>query len=538
MIASTLLTAIVPQSVRADQVLNQSFPIGIIIRQSILSKLVELVNQSAQPFKLTTCIDSLPQVGRWTIDISYSLQLSGSDWVAMKSQAINLRSSVSQFYAEGTLYQGCVFEQKDTQLAPELIIDPKNEFAKFRVRQATPEAVIPVSVWFDPNSFTTKAEATSIDNISRAFTLEIDQLENLSFALNRDAMKAALLTWVAELGGHAFGTWLQARLRGLSYVEDLGQLISQAQNRKEWIHFQKGPFTVEHNPKHLEQLRLAFAVFPRRDRALQIRSSALEFYFNSLLFNSEDLAQIKNGAPQSFSDHVLDFRQWLSSDAADLDAKFQTPPLIPSASDFTMFLSEDLVNHSLDKTYREDLFSFRTSVDLGDSTKGLLAKEVADVRLRLDLGSRKAPRLRFEADRLNLHVTDYVLSLGVEIEDRIIPSTHIQTTVDLAANLAFDPKSQSINLVMESESFQIQLEELHGKRQKRLLPEDLELLEGIAENFWKTYFTAQPQLALFRPVFEAENAEIEGLQPSVRDGMILMDFNLKSKKPPRNERKP
>ncbi len=509
----------------------KSFPVGVVVRKGVLTKIVQLINSRKEAFDLSYCVEDTPEIGTWSIRLQFKVQLQNPDWHNVNSQNLLLTSELKHFQGSGSVYTGCKLLSVEGR-SEELVFDETRRFANFKIQKLEGSAPPPLLVWFDPGSFIAKSDYHSIVQVTKSLEVEIERLPILSQAANKEMIKNSVLTWVAELGGRAFGSWLQQQLRGMSYVENLEDLLNSYRGRKESITFEHGPLKME---RLLQELRLAFAVYPRTHESLFLNNNGVEFYFNALLLNDDDLdsleatSSLHRAGTLLFNDRVEALRTWLESGARPAEAEFERPNFPEHSSDFSMFLTEGLVNHTMDRMYRQDLLNFKTTLDMGRSTHGLIAKEIADVRFRLDLGSRKAPQMKFEADRLNLHVADYILSLGTEIEDRIIPATHVLTTVDLSADLTFDTESKKISLVMEPESFSIQLEEMNGRRRRRLEQEDLDLVENVAQTFWQKYFANYPKLTLFRPVFEVENATIRPVDLRVRDGMILMDFSLQTK---------
>jgi len=518
----------------ASAAATNQFSLGIVIRQGVLKKLAQIVNSTAEPLNLRYCMSSVPQLGKWTVDAEFSGQLSNSDsnsnWTSTNNGAVLLETQLQNLSIKGTLYRGCDYETLRDGSTGDLVISPERRFTGFEVKQPDDNSSIPISVWFDPANFLAKANYISVVAAASIAQIKVEDLGVFSSALNGEDLKISIFTWLSELGGRAFGIWLKEQFRGMSYVENLGDLLREHRNRSELVQFEQGALKITHSKGILDQLELALAVYPRRLNSLFLSPKGIEFYFNALILNHEDLNQmnlpLSNDRSDNFQTRVSALKQWLGSDLATEDTTFTRPQLPENQSDFSMFMTEPLVNHIMDRLYREDLLSFRTTVDLGESTQGLLIKELADVKMRLDLGSRRAPHLKFQADRLNLQVSDYILSLGTEIEDRIIPATHIQCSVNLAADLTFDSATRSITLVMDPNSFSINLQELHGNRKQKLEKEDLKLLEGLAKSFWEKYFQSYPKLALFRPVFQTDRATIRPLDLKVQDGMILMDFEI------------
>lgn len=517
-----LFATLMLSEITASAATPSSYPFGIIIRKSVLSKLVDTVNQHPQAFEIDQCFEGFGNIGQWTVRAEFTPKLSAPNWIARPQQAVLLQARLDEFTAKGKILEGC-HPPKENANSP---------FIDFQVTLKKNSGPLPISVWFYPESFSIDVSSHILTQVADQVELTTTQLGSFNRELNLSYFKLSILSLVAEMGGKAFGDWLQYRLRGLAYAESLGEILTNPERPERFLRFQEGPLEIIHSYEHLDRLELAFAVFPRVTDFISISQNALEFYFNALFLNSQELGSLDpSQANLPFSAQVRGLRSGLIRNLPFTDAPFSPPPIPFHSSDFSLVLTEDLVNEALEKIYREDLLSFTTSIDLGQSTQGLINPELADIKVRLDLASRAAPQLKFQADRLNLNVSDYVLRLGTALEDRLIPSTQIEVGVNLSAELGFDSRRQNITLVMDPTSFAISLKERPGKRLRKLKDDDLVILKDLAEGFWRKFFETFPELALFSPVFESENALIEARGVQVHDRLIMMHFDAQGVRP-------
>ena len=491
--------------------LPEAFPLGVILRPSLLEKIVDSFKKSSS-IKINACLDNRKLFGH------LNLTLQKAVWKAADEKNLIVLTSVSSMFFSGGFSFNCLDSRAEIYTA-----------------SATLGAAVPIRLRLDPTNLRLTIDEFSVAAIEKNLKIELPELPNIQRAAEDLKLLQILSGQLASKLNTFFSEMLETRFRGLVYAESVTELFSRSETWKRGVEIKRGSIRLRNKAPGPRNRELIFAFFPRSKDSIFVSDQQIELYVNAVFLSKEQaLKVIDNAQITTNTDLVIAVEKRLKqAPAVVADAKWARPQLPRSDADFSLFVTEGLFNEALMRIYQENLTDFEADIDMGKQVKGLLTKDEINLDVRIDLGSDTAPKLIFQPDFLSLQVSDYLLRLGAFIEDRLIPTTEIVANVQMTATPKIDFANQSVNLQIQPKSFRISLDE-ETKFRKIMKKDDLRLIERITNEIWEGFFSSFPELILFPTLVQTKlnntssepSVELAIEEVQVKKGMTLIDINL------------
>jgi len=481
------------------------FPLGVIIRQKFLDQIIDNYNHN-RSVQIQRCIDN------WQLNAKIDAPISDLSWQAIENKELIVNLEVQKIQIDGHFVPNC--QNPDVSKAVDFHISSN--------------ASLPLKIWLTPKTLSVRIDDLSLAALTKNLKFDSKNAPHISQILNNSEIKEALMQLVGTSLNNQLSQWARERLRGLVYYgESIKSLFAKSDVWKGGVQIEKGAIQLKNTASALEDKELAFAFYPRENGSLFMNQNQIEFYVNATFLTGEQIHKVlgdKNNLVKN-QDLIEQLTKHMKDFPLSKDAEFKRPQIPHSNADVSLLLTQGLINEALRSIYQENLADFTTSINVGDQVKGLITKEDSNLSIRIELGSNKVPQLVFESNQLNLKVFDYFFRIGTWIEDRLIPSTEIQANVNISAGLKIDSPAQTVNLLVSPDTFNIKFSE-QGKFERKLTSKDLELLENIANQIWRTFFKNYPELILFPTVFETSKLQLHIQDIEVQNEMILLHMNL------------
>jgi len=499
----------------------QTHPIGIVIRPQFLEQLVLAVNtepdEASPKIEYQGCFEGL------YFEVQAQIHLKKPTWRISENQILSLDSAILAIDAGAprTRLPGL-------QITGELRLSCADSSAPRIPFAARIEEDLNLSLKTRFDTLRIDMDVGQVARLVEAFIIETPDHPNIQNIINNDELniRGSLGRMITSELCHRLSLWLDSRLRGLVFTQSITQLFQKSNFWHEGLEIEAGAIQLKNTAEAIERKQIFFVSYPRADNSIYMDRRQVEIYLNAGFLGAREVREFLGieDLPSSEATSELIENQ-LKSRAISPDAIFTRPLLPTRTSHLSLLIPESLFNEALFRIYQEDLASFSTSILFGEHVKGLIAPLAPEVSVRVDLGSGNPPSLSFQPNAYRLSVTDYVLRLGTWIEDRLIPQTEIKASVQLRASPRIDFQAESVNLAVDANSFRIDLRE-EGPFRNRLSSDDIELLQKLASEVWKTFFSNYPELVLFPTIFQSTRAlfEIEGIE--VIDGMTFIHINL------------
>lgn len=519
----------------------KTYPFGIVLRPSLIQKIFDDINRRQEGIEFSACIESADLL----VSGKAFLNLENPQWLSSNAEVLALGGRVKSFRTQLSVYNKCE--------------KPKNVSDKFEMAKIGLEIRTPVDLRFFISLDELSQPQVGIDSTRQAVVIDKMSQENLARALHlkikagRDLTKEIeeklangglddgseiseinktledlkltrlLLESVIDPIESVLSNWLRNRLRSLTYLDYVSSVFKNSDIWKEGSELEAGALSLANPGDRLRQSEIAFGFFPRKDLYLRVGQGAAELYFNSLFINQDEMKSLVRTESANSSELLAMTRSFMLEDKERSESPFLKPLLKNVDADVTLILPETLINGALAEIYQNDLKQFSTEIDFGKQAAGLITKEALPVSLKIQLESPEVPKILFESNRLNLNVSNYFLSIGTWIEDRLIPSTQVEAKVNISAGL--DVSGSTVNLLVQPETFEIDLSQ--GRKFKnRFSRKDLDLIQSVSNDIWKEFFKRYPKLPLFYTIFKREDSEVKIVNLEVMNEMILLHFDF------------
>lgn len=528
------------QSVLANGMLK-TYPFGIVLRPSLIQKIFDDINSQREGISFETCVES----ANFLIRGRAVLHLENPKWLGSTDDLLALGARVQKFEADLSMLRDCSkLDRKPTDYeVAKIALNLKNpvdlaffislsELNRAETRNPQdPRAVLvdkigqeslarSLEIRFEAGRDLTREIEEKISQNPRQAPSDVPSINQIvqDLQLTRLMLESAMRP-VEE----ALSNWLRNRLRSLTYLDYISNVFKNSEIWKDGSDFESGALSMSNPGDRLRQSQIAFGFFPRRDVYLRVGQGAAELYFNSLFIDQSQMRSIVR-SPSASSEELLGLvRDFMADDRGSSDAAFVRPLVKSVDADVTLILPESLINGALAEIYQADLKQFSTEIDFGKHAAGLITRQPLPVSLRIQLESPEVPQILFQSNRLNLNVSNYFLSIGTWIEDRLIPSTQVEAKVNVSAGL--DVSGSTVNLLVQPETFQIHLSQ--GRRfQNRFSRNDLDLIQSVSNDIWREFFKRYPKLPLFYTIFKREDSQVKIVNLEVMNEMILLHFNF------------
>jgi hypothetical protein len=336
--------------------------------------------------------------------------------------------------------------------------------------------------------------------------------------------KQKVLDAILKEGGKGLTQYFQETIFGLGYGELLSKATPLSPLWRQGPLFQKNAVTLELAEPTARQREIAFAFHRFAENGIVATTDHLEFYVNAR-FLTHDLFGSLTGLNTNFTDSETLLNRsmdYLKNNPAHFAADWRRPQFAKSEYELSLVIPKSLTDLALSTVYKEGLTRFRFKLNVGQTTKALLSEEAPEAYMVVNINPNQAPKLDFDADRLQLDISDYSLDLGTFIEDRIIPQTSLKTRTNISAELTVDNTAQYLNLQLKPETFQIDLEDPKG----RLNEKERAVFKEVSQNVWKEFLNSYSELNLFKTVINTERAPIIIKNVQVSGKNILLDLDV------------
>lgn len=516
--------------------------LGLVIRPQLIYHLVQQYGSSQDESPFNACLGlNEGSDNQLYLSGTFKTELRDPSWSSKKKGALVIQSVLKSLYITASIYKKCPEELKSDsdEVQDQSLLAPKQEDFLGEISAATNLEFSPLTlgVWILPY-FDAQLGTNSRLKIEVTSDILPEQIEGLKFSspdlpkiaslLNSDYGRSAILNASLKPLSLALTNFLNEKLRGLAFAESVLDLFQKGAIWSEnGVSVQSGAVHLQNSARSLTRRELLFTFYPRSNGSIFIEPDQIELYANASFLGGKELDSL--GLEGDKNQRLQQLKKLIKTTSISSDAKLTRKPVTKTNSDITLIFTEKLVNKALQSIYLEDLLKFSSSIYLKDKVQGLLTKEPADLAVKVQLGSDTVPRLRFAPNQLSLEVSDYFLNIGTWLEDRLIPSTEIQAQVNVSAKIEVNPKTQSVNLVLDSKTFKIQLSE-SDKTPAQLQGQELRLLEKVSKEVWANFFEEFPELPLFSTLFQAIGNSVHIQEVEVVDELILVHMNLEAGK--------
>ncbi len=404
--------------------------------------------------------------------------LKTNSWHKVASNILHIIIPFSNFKMTGYEYTSCDFLKLNESLGMK-----NEESGTIQLRWDLSDLSVRLRFFFGESNLVLASSKS--ENIDKT-VLSIPEFQSRIMSELVDNMSKFLTLWVRE------------RLRNLVFSQSAFQVMEDQSLWQSGVLIEKGAIRLELLDAAPAQKGMTFAFYPRTQGSLLATQDAVQFFFNALLLNGSQVGALlsqKNYSLQSRSPLQLaeDFSSYLQHYYPELPQTQVPPPTLNrSQSDMTLFLHQNLTNATLNLFYREGLLRFRATVDVGNSTMGIIADKAYDISTVISISPRSAPEVTFDQNLFRLNISGYRMNLGTWIEDRIIPSTEIEADVSVAAHLTVNSAKSSVMLEILPDDFLLSLKELKG----RMSSEDVDFFKTLANKVWIDYLHKNSELPL------------------------------------------
>jgi hypothetical protein len=506
---------------------EEVYPLGLVVRPKFVDRLIQQLNAQKRSIPIRFESDLFAMSGSiqgvwestWTensgrlIFITHlrNLNISGDlfthdskgDWVYIQPKTHSMAAAIDY------LPLAVVIDPITLEINLSLILDddylvkslPEN---KMRTKEDT--------------------EAAVRNLILNKMALGISGLKEINELLNLPDAKQKVLDAILKEGGKGLTQYFQETIFGLGYGELLSKATPLSPLWRQGPLFQKNAVTLELAEPTARQREIAFAFHRFAENGIVATTDHLEFYVNAR-FLTHDLFGSLTGLNTNFTDSETLLNRsmdYLKNNPAHFAADWRRPQFAKSEYELSLVIPKSLTDLALSTVYKEGLTRFRFKLNVGQTTKALLSEEAPEAYMVVNINPNQAPKLDFDADRLQLDISDYSLDLGTFIEDRIIPQTSLKTRTNISAELTVDNTAQYLNLQLKPETFQIDLEDPKG----RLNEKERAVFKEVSQNVWKEFLNSYSELNLFKTVINTERAPIIIKNVQVSGKNILLDLDV------------
>lgn len=511
------------------------YPLGLVIRPAFVQNLIDRLNNQNRPMPLR--IEADPVLFQGTFEGQWA-----SQWTENSGRLIFL-TELKDLKLSGDLFTRAqkgewlplraTYKSITTSidyLPIEVVVDPITLEIHLNLRLNSPELIrqIPAEALAqlpqDKARYQIELEKLVLDLILNKLELGINGFSEINSLLHIPDAKQRVLQAILKEGGSKLTSYFQETIYGLGYGEYLSKSTPLSPLWKQGPLFQRDALTLELAEPTSRQREIAFAFHRFKESGIVATTSQLELYVNAL-FLTHDLMQTITGLNTDFTDPDTLLAQTLfklKSMPASFSPEWRRPQLAKSNAELSVIIPKSLINLALTTVYKEGLLRFRTKLDLSRTTRKYLTNSAPESLLVVNINPNQAPTLDFDADRLQLDVSNYSLDIGSYIEDRIIPQTSLTTRTNISAELAIDNSAQYLNLQLKPSTFQIDLQDPRG----RITDDEKAVYKEVSQNLWREFLTTYSELNLFKTVINTERAPIKVMTVRVSGENVLLDMNV------------
>lgn len=502
----------------------ENYPLGIILRPSLVQRFFNQMNSEEKGIPIDACISE--KLGLRIIG-SAQPKFSKPRWDNASSDSLFLSASIDQINLSADILGHCSKGVDESRIQ-------KESFGKIHIsiKESVKLSYIiypwDLHVHHNQNesqgSNIVELSEDSINKLSQSLEIKLEPATELTKDLNSSQSKRVLVKSIASIVNKRFTKWLETRLRGLVYFGRLSKMFENEEVWKQGVQIEKGAISLANPGERLRQSELIFGFYPRADQFVILGDGALELYFNSMFLDKNGVSEILKGEAKTQSEEkkLQLIKDRFIFDPPVSDAPFSRPLISRNNTDVSLILPETLINGAL-RHYQQDLKQFTTTIGFGQQARSLITENAVDVSLRIELESDSAPRIFFHSNQLSLSVTNYFLSIGTLIEDRLIPSTQVKAEVNVNATLNI--RGATVNLAVKPDTFKMELEK--GRRFRNQLSDgDLSLIEDVSNELWRDFFNKYPELPLFYTIFNTPDSRIKIQGLDVDSKIVILHFDF------------
>ncbi|HND85633.1 MAG TPA: hypothetical protein PLU50_07480, partial [Pseudobdellovibrionaceae bacterium] len=374
----------------------------------------------------------------------------------------------------------------------------------------------------DPNGTSTAFFRPEFKLYEAATQTEMQNIQ--SVIADQQSLRDSLWTELRNVFQSKFSHWISDRLRGFIVVQSIASLMEDSPVWKKGPILSRGGLTIEMDGPPVSKRQTLFCSAPFKTNSTFLSQTGLEIYTHARFLSEDDL-RVMHGDHfklMGLTDLELNSRKYLSNPDHWMEGLFSRPQLAPIAADLSLMVPTSLINDALQTIYREGLLRFRTTIQLGKQTQGIITPDAPEVATVVGISPLSAPKISFIAQKPILQIVDYALDISTAIEDRLIPSSRILTNASLVSGLKLDPLTQTVNLKVEPNSFRMTLRDLTG----RLSPEQIDIFQRLANGLWRDFLSKYSDLVLFPSVISTQQAELQIVGLEFPDSMVVLHFNV------------
>jgi hypothetical protein len=504
-----LLLMVASWSVQASA--SSNLPLGVVLRprffEGLQSFLAQRVNQTPFVYEWGSL--------KWTGSIS--MTVGETRWEPMRPGGdLGLAASVKELKLTSTLSTSKGDYQISVDGHPfiaQLVIDlealyrqsPGRDFAQIDDQDQALQAFAPLV------EVIRKSDESHMTSVEKLVALK--SLHAFAYDLVRSHLQSELTEWI------------RSRLDGLVYAESLSRLMQGHPLWREGPILERGGLTLEMDGPPLSERMAIFSISPLAQSAYRVMPTGLEIFADARFLSTLELEE-KMGpelSEMSLSQTVGKLRQSLAAPESWREIEFEWPTSQQVDAELTLILPTALINQALQTFYREGLLRFRTTLHLGSQVQGIITPDAPDVSTVVSIHPNTAPTISYEADKTLLRVSNYSLDISTLIEDRLIPSTRIQTSADVFASIVLENREgdTTVNLKVDAETFEMTLTDLTGRMSKQ----QKDIFMRVARNLWKDFLGSYSNLTLFSSVIQFKEASLEVVGINTTPEAVLLHVN-------------
>jgi len=482
--------------------------LGVVIRPLLFQNAIQHLNKESVVFPIDRSL------GSFKIRGNLGFKLTEPLWEAHPSNILYLQTEMKDLQARGHL-----IHQDGTDYVISVSL-----------------ASVGIRLAIDPMGISTRGPNTNlievqlIDGTQSPLKLSLSK-EGDSTPFNEllslteiNSLQVLVLDELRKAIDKQFSDWIFDRLRGSVMVEALSTVMKDSPLWKEGPVFTKGGMTIEMDGPPVSQRDTIFASYPFLRDNVFVTNTSVEIYSRATFVQPNFVSNLLGARSSSLpiDQLVSEISEKLKDPQRWDNAPFTRPKIPPAQSELSLVVSSALVNEALNTFYRKGLLRFKTRSSLTETPQGLLAKDAPAIYSIVGISPLSAPEISFEPDRTHLRIKDYSLDISTEIEDRLIPSSRVVTNASVYADLILDSSTQTINLKLEPETFQMTLADLSN----RLNVDQMDVFEAVADRLWKEFLNTYSNLVLFAAPVETQKAGIKMVGIDVSRSTILLHVNL------------
>jgi len=491
---------------------ERTFPFGVIIRPAFVKNLVTTLNKRYNAEKALRPFSFCYKEKDLTLSGTLKVSIAPPEWAAAPLGQIFLSTTVSDFTFQGQIAPGCG--------------DLLNEEEAFRLKVEISSIPLELSIHAQTlTAFVQRDLAYPLADATEIFPKDEKPKDGSFYELiNERDTQVSLFMFLLESVEQHLSDWIRKRLRDFVFVQSLDELIGDRGVWNQGGQIERGAVLVENAGGSLSERLITFAFFPFEQPSVFVNSEGAEIYLNSMFLNRKSLMEIVPRSLDNLSDaELLESVKQRLSYGIDLNGTTFRRPLLPqSQGDFAIIFSSQLSDQALETVYLEQLLHFRAMIPLGVHTEGILVDASPELSTIIQMSPHSAPKIAFSANKLKLELRNYGLDIGTWLEDRLIPSHRLSATVAMNAGLEIDTSDDTVNLVVDSDSFSIKLDDEMG----HLNSDVLSIIENITNDLWISYFNDYPKLVLFPTIINTDKAPLIITDVRPDNEMIVIDLNV------------